>query len=149
LGASAWDYVVKYHEDPSVALSVAREKAFREGDYVWQYDGRWGLPERPRPESMDELWNERIIQENMTHSVLDMFGVSQAGEELQFLHVAPLSPEVTLEVFEAERPSRADYDRAAEAIWDVIDPRRGYGHYVVVYREDTPDEIAFFGISGD
>jgi hypothetical protein len=139
---------VKYHEDASVALRVAQEKAFRYGDYFWPYDGKWGFPEHPRPNSMDELWNDPVIQHDMTHSVLDMFGVLQVGEEPEVLRAAPLSPEVTHEVFGSERPTRADYDRAAEVMWDVVQDR-GYGHYVVLYRDDAPDEIAFFGITGD
>jgi hypothetical protein len=90
LGASAWDYVVPYHEDASVALRVAREKAFREGDYYWPYDGRWGYPERPRPSSENELLTDPVVQHSMTHSVLDMFGVSQVGEEPEILHAAPV-----------------------------------------------------------
>jgi hypothetical protein len=97
---------------------------------------------------MDELWNDTHVQHSMTHSVLDMFGVTRAGEEPEILHAAPLSPEIVLEVFGTERPTRADYDRAAEAMWDVIE-ERGYGHYVVLYREGIADEIAFFGVSGD
>jgi hypothetical protein len=148
LGASAWDSVVRYHEDASVALKVARENAFRDGDYFWPCDGRWGLPERPRPDSEDELWKEPIMQHDLTHSVLDMFGVSQVGEEPEILHAAPLSPGITREVFGTERPTRADYDRASDVMWDVVQDR-GYGHYVVLYRDDAPDEIAFFGITGD
>jgi hypothetical protein len=140
--------VVKYHEDASVALSLAHAKAFRDGEYHWPYDGKWGLPERPRPTSIDELWSDRVVQRNLTHSVLDMFGVLQVGEEPKILHAAPLGPAVTREIFGSERPTRADYERAAEAKWDIIQDR-GYGHYAVLYRDDAPDEIAFFGITGD
>ncbi|GAA2098365.1 hypothetical protein GCM10009780_46650 [Actinomadura alba] len=136
-----------YHEDPSVALRVAREKTFREGDYYWPYDGRWGLPERPRPDSEDELWEDEVVQEDLTHSVLDMFGASQVGQEQEILDAAPLSPEIMREVFGSERPTRADYDRASNAMWDVL--RNGYGKYVVLYRDDAPDEIAFIGVTGD
>jgi hypothetical protein len=77
-----------------------------------------------------------------------MFGVVQVGEEPEVLHAAPLIPKVTRAVLGSERPTRADYDRAAEVMWDVVQDR-GYGHYAVLYRDDAPDEIAFFGITGD
>ncbi|MCO5970224.1 hypothetical protein [Actinoallomurus soli] len=131
-----------------MALRKAQAEAFRKGEYYWAYDGRGGFPERRRPKSVDQLWEDPVIQELMTHSVLDMNGVSPAGEEPDILQAAPLSPEVTREVFGSERPTRADYDRAADAKWDVIEDR-GYGCYVVLYREDMPDEIAFFGVTGD
>lgn len=54
-------------------------------------------------------------------------GVTRAGEEPEFLRAAPLSPEITLEVFGTERPTRADYDRAAEVMWDVIEERSSGG----------------------
>ncbi|GAA4520502.1 hypothetical protein GCM10023191_097540 [Actinoallomurus oryzae] len=148
MGGSAWDYVVPYHEDAAVALSTAQAKAFSEGDYFWAHDGRRSFPERPRPDSVDELWEDPVMQELMTHSVLDMFGVSRPGEEPQICCAAPLSPEVTREVFGAECPTRADYEGAIDVMWDVIQDR-GYGCYVVLYRDNVPDEIAFFGVTGD
>ncbi|WP_222722293.1 hypothetical protein [Actinomadura alba] len=142
-----------YQEDVSAALKMAQEKAFREGDYYWPYDGRFGLPERPRPDSEDDLWEDEVVQETLTHSVLDMFGLSRIGWEPEVLHAAPLTPEITREVFGSEWPTRADYDRASDVMWDIVARDRGYGNgygsYVVLYRDDAPDEIAFFGITGD
>jgi hypothetical protein len=150
MGGSCWDYVVPYQPDTATALGTAHERAFNEGDYFWPFDSqnRFSVgPERPRPTSIRELWEDPTVQELLTHSVLDMFGVTAPNEEPQILQAAPLSPGRCLKIFGTERPSRADYDRARDKLWDEIE--RGYGHYVILHSGGAPEEIAFFGVTGD
>ncbi|MEW2357709.1 hypothetical protein [Spirillospora sp. NPDC029432] len=150
MGGSNWDYVVPYQPDIDAALAMAHEYAFSQGDYFWPFDSKSRFsagPERPRPGSIRELWEDPVVQELLTHSVLDLFTVAGPAEEPEILQAAPLSSAATLELFGTERPSRADYDRARDRLWNEI--RNGYGHYVTLYHDGTPEQIAFFGVTGD
>ncbi|MFI0357192.1 hypothetical protein [Actinomadura sp. 9N407] len=137
-----------YNIDVAAALATAREMTFREGDYHWVHDGRWGLPERPRPNSVAELWADPVVQETGTHSVLDIWDVCGSAEESEIAVAAPLTQQTAQRLFGTDRPTRDDYQRAQGAPWDVVEDR-GFGYYVVLYRDNVPDEISFFGTTGD
>lgn len=146
MGASAWDCVVPYNDDVSAALATAHEVTFQKGRYHWVHDGRWGPPEHPRPSSIEKLWEDPVVQETGTHSVLDVRRIS-SSEESDYEEAAPLTLEEIQQLFGTERPTRDDYQRVRDSLWD--EAYRGLGYYVVLYRDNVPDEISFFGITGD
>ncbi|MFB4316336.1 hypothetical protein [Actinomadura sp. 21ATH] len=148
MGGTEWDRVVPYNVDVSAALTMARVLTFREGDYYWVHDGRWGFPERPRPGSIHELWADPVVRETGTHSVLDIWDVCGPDEESRIASAAPLTRETAHRLFGTDRPTRDDYQRAKGSLWGVVEDR-GHGYYVVLYRDGVPDEISFFEVMGD
>jgi hypothetical protein len=148
VGGSCWDCVVPFDADIAAALAAAHELTFRQNDYWWPYDGNWGLPERPRPDSVDELWDDPVVEADGTHSVLDIVGVRGPDEEPSICEAAALDPPSRQRLFGTEEPTLADYQRARDSVWDVIEDR-GYAKYTVLYRDGVPDEIVFFGVTGD
>ncbi len=138
MGASAWQYFVTFDSDTRRALARLRQEVFQAGQYH-------APPGVPRPASIEELLE--LSGETGTHSILDVMDVAQqpaAG------FVAPLSRSEIGATFGSERPTRLDAERARTAL-EAIRLRRGRwsGTYVVLYQQDTPAEILFFGYSGD
>ncbi|MGV9775851.1 hypothetical protein [Streptosporangium sp. NPDC003464] len=149
MGGSAWTYFTPYQQDVSAALAAAHERAFQEGDYFWLYDGRWGSPQRPRPSTVEELWQDEGVQHSFTHSVLDVFEVLGEGEEPEVCAARPLTPEETTRLFGTSKPTRVDFGRAHEEVDSVIE-ERGHACYTALYDEQRrPSEIAFWGVTGD
>jgi hypothetical protein len=153
VGGSAWDYFTPYQQDVSAALAAAHERAFSEGDYFWLYDGRWGSPERPRPSTVEELWQDEGVRHSFTHSVLDIFRVVGEGEEPEVCAARPLTAEEITRVLSSSWPTRADFERTYEKAYEELDSLiedRGYACYTVLYdAQRHPSEIVFWGVTGD
>jgi hypothetical protein len=151
VGASEWWYVVPYQDDLDEALDALRRRVFADGDFISPVD--FGLP---APESVDDLAYQEMYEEfmgtNGTHSILDIArGVVRPGYD----HgsegtIWRLTDEESQRVFGSARPSRADFDVAdRRALQDLVTGRRWTGRAVVLWTGDNPDEIAFWGYSGD
>ena len=65
----------------------------------------------------------------------------------EFNAVAPLSPEELQRLFGTERPTHEEIERNIGGVFEGIE--RGQGVYVIVYRNDQPDELFFAGYSFD
>ncbi|GAA4564126.1 hypothetical protein [Planotetraspora kaengkrachanensis] len=153
MGGSTWDYFTPYQQDASAALAAAHERAFSEGDYFWLYDGRWGLHERPRPSTIEELWEDEGVRHSFTHSILDIFSVLDEGEQPEVCSARPLTPGEILRVLGSSRPTRATFESRYERAYGDLDSLiedRGHACYTVLYDEHRqPSEIVFWGVTGD
>ncbi|MDR6973719.1 hypothetical protein J2X68_000388 [Streptomyces sp. 3330] len=147
MGASEWDYYVPYQEDLNAALQRLRREVFDAGDYYWVNGGDW-RPEaerEPRPQSLEELWEDELVQETGTHSILDVFHVVGPGESPDYSTVAPVTAEEA-----RERLGTDELTRAHVTDFDVFPRSRWIGRCAVLHDdEDAPQEIYFWGHSGD
>jgi hypothetical protein len=143
MGASGWSHVVAYQADLNKALRDLQDRIFRDEDYYWYDDDE-------RPASLEELWrllSQTDLGETGTHSILDVYGVDV--NDTDFGTIRPLTAAERQRWFGSDTPTRADYDDLHDNIEFHADPPRWSGHCVVLYRDGKPDEIAFWGSSGD
>ncbi|GAA2113588.1 hypothetical protein [Actinomadura alba] len=147
MGSSAWTAFSPYQDGISAALEHARQQAFEDQDYYWPY-GKNGIPEHPRPSSLDSFWQPNTTEEFGAHCVIDAEVALAPGEEPDFGTLSPPSIEDAIEVFGIDQPTRADFERAENDVWDLIN-EESCGCYLVLYKDGQPHEIVFWGISGD
>jgi len=100
----------------------------------------------PQPATLDELWGEpygEFMGNNGTHSILDIPTMED---------IAPLSNDEVVETFKTDRPTRADWDREAgqfaRGVAHLLG-ERWTGRCVLLFKNGEPDEVAFWGFSGD
>ncbi|MFJ4847249.1 hypothetical protein [Streptomyces sp. NPDC088733] len=147
MGASGWDYYVPYQEDLEVALQNLRHKVFHAEDYYWD---PWDddLPDgvaKPRPATIEELWEDETVQEEGTHSILDMHRVVRPHEEPDYFTVQPVSTTEALRTVGTERLTRAHVDDL-----QPLANRRWFGRCALLHNAaGEPQEIYFWGFSGD
>lgn len=147
MGGHPWFYFVDYEADITAALQRLRQREFRAG----RYHPAMRLPEFPiGPHSPGPGAQHRSIREALaaaaesgTRSILDMERVSAAPRSCA---VAPLAREELRRLFGSERPT---HDQVAGSDALIEDLERGQGVYVIVYKDDQPDEIFFAGYSFD
>jgi len=143
MGAVPYRYFVKYQPDVDAALQELREREFRAGRYN---------PVVPFPFHTDSAAHgarHRTIREALraagadgTRSILDLGRVSK---EPELGTVAPLADDVLLQLYGTRRPTREMVEQGADS--EYIE--RGQGIYIIIYRDDQPDEILFAGYSYD
>ena len=94
---------------------------------------------------MRELWADEMVQEEGTHSILDMNRVVGPDERPGFATVEPVTPE------EARRSAGTEVlTREHVPLINDLADRRWYGRCAVLHDNDgRPIEIYFFGFSGD
>lgn len=149
MGASGWVAFADYQEDVAAMLAGAQERVFAQGGYYWPFDGGV-FPELPRPGSVDELWEDPTMQELGTHSVLDVDEICDEYEtEPAPGAVCPLQVIDIVEVFGTDRPTRADFERCDDEVWRYLTPDRGCAYYQILYRDGSPSEAVFWGLTGD
>jgi hypothetical protein len=137
MGASGWTYWVPYREDVDAALQALRRDVFHRGEYY-------------RASPADPVALEELLERNGesgTHSIIDVAAVAPAAT---MGAVASLPVAEAAELFGSERPTRADIESNPAGVMRVIEQRGPWaGTYVVAYRDGAPDELFFFGMSGD
>jgi hypothetical protein len=159
MGASGCAYVTRYQGDLASSLSALHRELFDGGEtYFREALGAWGLPQ---PGTLQELWSEQYYEflgENGTHSILDLPTMAR---------ITPLTSHEAQQTFGTERPTRADWNRVADnnadadadgdggggasgvsAVSDLVGEMWS-GRCVVLFADDVPDEVAFWGASGD
>ncbi len=149
MGASGWRYVVPYQDDLGVALDSLRREVFASGDF--RRPDSQGLP---MPGSVDDLLQEtywEFMGTCGTHSVIDMLRVVPADvRDQDYGTIRPLTDEEAQQLFGTPRPDRARFDAVdVITLFDSATGGRWTGRSVVLWADDRPDEIAFWGISGD
>jgi hypothetical protein len=132
MGAEPWDYFVPFEEDIQSALENLRQREFRAGRYRWSE-----LQPATIAEAVDNA------DADGTGSILD---IEHIGDEPDFGVVAPLPPEVLIELFGTEQPTRQMIESRMDFYEDI---ERGQGVYIVAYKDGQPSEIFFGGYSYD
>ena len=132
MGAEPYEYTVPYDEDVQAALDKLRAKVFQEG----AFRGSEMSPSSPQ-EAM------AMMEEEGTGSILDIMQVSQ---QPGFCCAAPLSAAELQQYFGTVRPTRTQVAQNYEWAESI---ERGHCRYVVLYDNDAPTEIYFFGYSFD
>lgn len=150
MGASGWEYYVPYQADLGAALDALRQQVFDRQDYYWDpWDDDEGEGEGEEgeawPSTFDQLWKDERVQEEGTHSILDMWRIVRPGEDPDHGTVQPVQP--------AEAHRVAGTDRLTRAHVPDIEPladRRWFGRCAVLHdAHGRPEEIYFWGFSGD
>ncbi|MGW2824265.1 hypothetical protein ACWC24_25195 [Streptomyces sp. NPDC001443] len=147
MGASEWDYYVPYQEDLNAALQQLRREVFEAGDYYWVNGGDWRPEEErePRPGSLEELWDDELVQEAGTHSILDIFRVVGPDDTPDYNTVEPVTAEEAHKLLGTDRLTRAHVRD-----FDVFPRSRWIGRCAVLHDDEgNPQEIHFWGHSGD
>jgi hypothetical protein len=147
MGASSWSYYVPYQADLDAALTALRERVFAAGDYWWAR-GELGKPASAfdnRPTTMKELFDDEWVQQEGTHSILDMHHVLADGETPDYGTVQPVTSAEALRCANTEVLTREHVD----AIDELVE-LRWFGRCAILHDEcGQPTEIYFWGYSGD
>lgn len=149
MGASGWEYLVPYQADLQAALNDLRRQVFESGDYVSPVT--WGLT---APESVEALAQQeyywQFMGENGTHSIIDVLTVVPYETGQEFGTVYAFTDEEYEDYFGSTRPTRADWDRLRDdpLLYEYV-AERWTGRAMVLWADDAPSEIAFWGYSGD
>ena len=83
------------------------------------------------------------VSEDGTRSILDLDHVSEFPE---FCAVAPLEYEELESLYGTAQPTRQMVERNMDFLENV---ERGHGVYIILYKDDQPDEVFFAGYSFD
>lgn len=147
MGGHPWFYFVEYEPDIGAALQKLRRREFQAGRYNPAVD----FPDFPvngaspapgaQHGSIEEAQEE--ADADGTRSILDMERVADVAD---YGAVAPMPPEVLLDLFGTNEPTRTMVEGSDE-LYDALE--RGQGVYVVVYEGERPSEIFFAGYSYD
>jgi hypothetical protein len=147
MGADPYWYTVKYQPDIKAALHDLREQEFRAGRYnpVIPFPNFPIRPNSPAPGARHASIAAafRAAGADGTRSILDLERIS--GEP-EMGAVTPLKDDELEELFGTTRPTR-EMVEANDELWERLD--RFQGVYIVLYRDDQPDEIFFAGYSCD
>jgi hypothetical protein len=147
VGAHPYFYVVKYQPDIDAALQELRQREFRAGRYnpVMWFPPFPVLPTSPAPGAQHATIEEAIEDSDAdgTRSILDL---QQVGEEPDFFTVCPLDDDSLEQLYGTTQPTRQAVEDNMEFFEDL---ERGHGIYIVLYKDDKPDEILFAGYSFD
>jgi len=154
MGASGWEYVVPYQPDLGAALAALRHEVFASGEYLKPsfYGDVFNLPE---PTSVEDLLEQEQYGEFMgtsgTHTIIDVWAVVPADAQDEFGAIRALSDAECAELFGAAQPGRAHYEPLAnsEQLYGYVTGGRWTGRAAVLWADDSPSEIVFWGISGD
>ena len=102
------------------------------------------MVERSRPGSIRELLDQQ--GRTGTHSILDITSLFPRPRQGA---ISPFPRSKPFEMFGTDAPSREETEEAwTLGRFQSSFNRRGQGIYLIVYRDDRPDEIFFAGCSG-
>ena len=137
MGASAWSYFIPYQDDVQHAFRQLQQQVFANGNYLkpWQEPSAPHIPSPGVPNNIEELLT--LAGTTGTHSILDL------SATMQLQHV---SSDVLEQIFATMHPTHALVEAAEQGweLWTLAD-----GDYLIVYRAGEPDELYFFGTTGD
>ncbi|MFJ7967246.1 hypothetical protein [Streptomyces sp. NPDC096324] len=157
MGASGWDYVIRYDGDVEVALGTLRARVFQE---------EYGDGTRYR--SLRDLYaDEEFMGTEGTHTILDIDRVVAADAPPTRSGIAdygtlrPLALSRVVHHFGTDRPTVEQYEELAAAANEAASHEehersllgecqmRWTGYYVVLHSDDRPTHLGIFGFSGD
>ncbi|MGA2070233.1 MAG: hypothetical protein ABSG97_02695 [Sedimentisphaerales bacterium] len=147
MGAHPYYYFVKYNPDINAALEELRQREFKAGRYnpVIRFLEFPIGPDSPAPGAQHASIRKALKDADAdgTRSILDLDHISKNPE---FGAVSPLSPNELVRLFQTEQPTREMIEQSDE-LWEILD--RGWGIYIIAYKDGSPDEIYFAGYSCD
>ncbi|MEU6342851.1 hypothetical protein ABZ883_18150 [Streptomyces sp. NPDC046977] len=160
MGASGWDYVTSYRGSLQATLTALQGEVFQE---LYGSGEEYG--------SLEELHaDEEFMGEEGTHSILDIERVVETKRRLrsprtdEYGTIRPLAPARLIHHFGTERPTVDQYnDTLARSYEAMATSRPGEedttllgelrtrwtGFCVLLYTDDRPTHVGFFGFSGD
>jgi len=147
MGAHPYWYFVPYQKDINKALQELRQREFKAG----RYNPVMHFPEFPVDTTSPSIGAQHeSIEEAMaaadadgTRSILD---IATVEDEPDFCAAGPLTDEMLQEYFDTMEPSHEAVDDNMDFLEEID---RGHCVYIVVYKENKPDEIFFAGYSFD
>ena len=159
MGGTGWEHFVPYQPNLAKALQELREEIFRAGQYEYSLShvlpkiAKWddegiaffqkSLAEvRDKISTIDGLLE--VVGESGTSSILDVKGIT-AIPRTEMVFVLP--DWVLQRVFGTGKPTRLMIEKQGDELFRYC---LGWsGICVVVYKDGLPDEIYFYGNSGD
>jgi hypothetical protein len=159
MGASGWDYVTPYRGTLEATLEALHDEVFQE---LYGDGDEYG--------SREELCSDaEFMGEEGTHSILDVQRIVPATEpprqqETDYFTLRPLAAARLVHHFGTERPTVQQYQDAMTRAYEAMSTRhsvdedttllgehrmRWTGVYVVLYTDNQPTHVGFFGSSGD
>jgi hypothetical protein len=149
MGASGWDYLTPFADSAAATLERLRAEVFAAGDYYLP-----GGEDRPKPATEDELWADESVRESMTHSILDIFkvGTGDPAGSRAFGRTFEVTEAECAQFLGTTRPTAQDLARLEPDPLTALDPLltdRGVGRHLIIYAAGVPDQVFFFGCSGD
>jgi hypothetical protein len=137
MGASAWSYFVPYQDNVQQAFQQLQQQVFTNGNYLkpWDEPSATPVPFHGVPSSIEELLT--LAGTAGTHSILDLSTT---------MPLQPVSSDVLEQIFTTTHPTHAMLEAAEQGweLWTLAD-----GDYLIVYTAREPDELYFFGTTGD
>ncbi|MEU3300983.1 hypothetical protein ABZ729_14325 [Streptomyces sp. NPDC006678] len=141
MGASGWDYSVPYQGDLGAAFAGLRRRVFDGHDYYWLGEDEG----EPWPSTEEELWEDEDVQEEGTHSILDIFRLIGPDEAEDCNTLRLVTDEEAFRLFGTRKPTRADVPELID-----LPCQRWRGRCAVLHDDrGMPQEIYFWGASGD
>ena len=147
MGARPFWYFVPYQPEIKEALRKLRRREFEAGRYnpvlpFVQFPVDVDAPS-PGAQHLSIEHAREAADVDGTRSILDIEGVS---DTVQFGMVARLDDAVLEGIFQTRVPTRQMIESNME-FFDQIE--RGHAIYIIVYKNDRPDELFFAGYSFD
>lgn len=135
MGGTPWIFYTKYNSDINAALLNLQSSLKMNNNnvhYNYQLD--------TNNLSTDEF---SIASLNDEGSILEFKGISN---EMEMLYFTSLPEENIFEYFNTNRPTKLDINLNLNFL-DLLD--RGFGIYLILYKDNQPDEICFAGYTFD
>jgi hypothetical protein len=147
MGAHPYWYTVKHRPDVAGALQELREREFRAGRYnpVIPFPDFPIGPHSAAPGARHATMAEAIEDADAdgTRSIIDL---DRVADEPDHGAVTALGDAALQALFGTTRPTREMVEDNFD-FWEDLE--RGQGVYIVLYKDDQPDEIFFAGYSYD
>lgn len=147
MGAHPYWYFTRYEEDIEAALDKLRQREFEAGRYnpvmpfiEFPIDP---AADSPGPQHRSIQHARAAADTDGTRSILDIEGIGESGE---IGVAAPLDDDGLEELYETTKPTRQMIETNLD-LFDRLD--RGQAIYIVIYKDNEPDELFFAGYSFD
>ena len=150
MGGDLWFYMEPYQADIEKALSELRQREFNSGRYfpaMLMFSFPFPVTsDSPAPGAKHQSIEEAIeaAEADGTGSILDMLDISDSPG---MSTLCRLDEGSLLRRYGTMKPTRAMIEASPSFSEDI--GGRGQGIYIVLYRNDVPDELLFAGYSYD
>ena len=132
MGADLYFYYIPYQKNVSIALNKLREQVFQSG----QFRGS-----ELSPKNMKKAFEN--MEAEGTGSILDIHTISKTPD---YCTASPMSQTNLYKYFGTDKPSREMITNNQAFIFDI---ERGHAIYIIIFKNNAPNEIYFAGLSFD